>query len=182
MKNKKLANTLAAIALAVLTAQAQAVVEGPAFSPENAQAEALVLKVINSAHQSIRLAAYSLTSPNVVRALIAAKRRGVDVAVVADYKNNITEDRSGKAHAALNLLVEAGVPTRLVSRYPIHHDKYIVVDGSSVETGSYNYTEAAARHNSENALVVWNEPGVARAYLGHWQSRYDQGFDYKANY
>jgi phosphatidylserine/phosphatidylglycerophosphate/cardiolipin synthase-like enzyme len=181
MKNKPLARIVATAALAALTTQAQATVEGPGFSPEGS-AEALVLKVIDSARQSIRLAAYTITAPKVVHALIAARRRGVDVAVVADYENNITQDRTGKSHAALNLLVGAGIPTRLVSVYPLHHDKYIVVDGASVETGSYNYTVAAARYNSENVLVVWNEPAVARAYLDHWQSRYDQGRDYKAGY
>ena len=117
-----------------------------------------------------------------VRALIDAKRRGVEVAVVVDYKNNITEDRSGKARAALNLLVNAGIPTRTIARYPIHHDKFIVADGLHVETGSYNYSEAAARRNSENVLVAWNSPQVAASYLKHWQIRYEQGTDYVSSY
>lgn len=40
---------------------------------------------------------YSLTSAPVVEALIAARRRGVEVSIVADYKNNLVDDRSGKA-------------------------------------------------------------------------------------
>ena len=152
-----------------------------AFSPDGGS-EALVVKVIQSARQTIRLAAYSFTSPAIVRALIDAKRRGVEVAVVVDYKNNITEDRSGKAKAALNLLVNAGIATRTIARYPIHHDKYLVADGLHVETGSFNYSEAAARRNSENVLVVWNNPEIAAAYLKHWQSRFDQGNDYQSAY
>ena len=132
----------------------QAVAQAPAagqietaFSPDGAS-EALVLKVIQSARQTVRLAAYSFTSPVVVRALIDAKRRGVEVAVVVDHKNNINIGRSGKGKAALNLLVNAGIPTRTIARYAIHHDKFIVVDGLHVETGSFNYSEAAARRNS----------------------------------
>lgn len=41
------------------------------FSPEGS-GEALVLKVIDTSQESIRLAAYSFTSPKIVRALIAA--------------------------------------------------------------------------------------------------------------
>lgn len=57
------------------------------FSPEGS-AEQLVLKTIETAQHNIRLMGYSFTSPEVVRALISAKRRGVDVKVVLDEKGN----------------------------------------------------------------------------------------------
>ena len=152
-----------------------------AFSPE-AGAEQLVLTAIGAARSTIRLSAYSFTSAPVVRALVEARRRGVEVACVIDYKNNITEDRSGKGKAALNLLVNAGIPTRLISRYPIHHDKFIVIDGLTVETGSFNYSNAAAHSNSENVVVIWNHPEVAARYLEHWMSRWNQGTDYTSSY
>src|SRR6218665_2557185 len=94
------------------------------FSPDGS-GEALVLR-------SIRLVAYSFTAAPVARALVDAKKRGVDVAVVVDYKNNLVEDRSGKARAALNLLVNAGIPTRTVAAFPIQHSKYAVIDGANV--------------------------------------------------
>ncbi|MBK3786043.1 phospholipase D family protein [Paraburkholderia aspalathi] len=151
------------------------------FSPEGSAAR-LVDTAIDSAQRSIRLAAYSFTSPDVVHHLIAAKRRGVDVAVVVDEKNNLSEDRSGKAHAALNLLVNAGIPTRTIRVYPIHHDKYAVIDGTDLETGSFNYSAAAASRNSENAMVLWHCQEMAKAYLNHWQSRWDQGSDFHSTY
>lgn len=152
-----------------------------AFSPDG-QAEALVLKVIDSAKSSIRLAGYTFTSPTIVRALTDAKRRGVAVAVVVDFKNNMEESRSNAPRQALNLLINAEIPTRTVSIYPIHHDKYIVVDDRTVETGSFNYTTAAARSNSENVLVVWNDPTIATQYIAHWQSRWEQGKPYQSSY
>src|SRR6218665_4091584 len=84
------------------------------FSPDGS-GEALVLRPISSARQSIRLAAYSFTAAPVARALVDPKKRGVDVAVVGDYKNNLVEDRSGKATAPLNLLLNPTIPTRTVS-------------------------------------------------------------------
>jgi phosphatidylserine/phosphatidylglycerophosphate/cardiolipin synthase-like enzyme len=131
-----------------------------AFSPE-AGAEALVLKVIGSARQSVRLAGYSFTSPAIVRSLMDAKRRGVDVKVLLDDKGN----RGQAGLAAINLIVGAGIPLRVVSAYAIHHDKYIVVDGKHTETGSFNYSQAAAKSNSENVLVVWDNSHVAHQYL-----------------
>ncbi|KWA72501.1 endonuclease [Burkholderia ubonensis] len=147
-----------------------------AYSPDGS-AEELVVSAISGARQSIRLAAYSFTSPSVVRALMAAKQRGVDVAVVVDEKAN-----HGKASvAALNLLTQAGIPSRTVSIYPIHHDKYIVIDGAQIETGSFNYS-SVARRNSENAVLISQCPAVARSYLQHWQSRWTQGSDYVLPY
>ncbi len=148
-----------------------------AFSPD-ANAESLVLKVIGSAKQSVRLAGYSFTSPAVVRALMDAKRRGVDVAVLLDDKGN-----RGKANiAAMNLVVGANIPLRVISAYAIHHDKYIVVDGRHTETGSFNYSQAAATSNSENVLLVWNDERVAARYLEHWNKRWSKGLDIEAAY
>lgn len=147
------------------------------FSPEGG-AEQLVLKVIDSSQKSLRLAAYSFTSPKVVRALIAAKRRGVDVRVVVD--DSSAKSKSGKA--ALNLLVNAGIPTRINGEYAIHHDKYIVADGRHVQTGSFNYSKAAAESNSENVLVIWHNPELAASYLRHWDGRYGEGVAYRSTY
>ena len=148
-----------------------------AFSPE-AGAEALVLKVIGSARQSIRLAGYSFTSPSVVRGLLDAKRRGVDVKILLKDKGN----RGLASVAAMNLIVGAGIPLRVVSAYAIHHDKYVVVDRKHTETGSFNYSQAAAKSNSENVLVIWGNPAVAGRFLAHWESRWRQGIEADSKY
>ena len=148
-----------------------------AFSPE-AGAEALVVKVIFGARTSIRLAGYSFTSPVVVRSLMDAKRRGVDVKIVIDDKGN-----RGQANlAAINLILGADIPIRVISAYAIHHDKYIVVDAKTTETGSFNYSQAAAKSNSENVLVVWDNPAVAGRYLQEWESRWKQGIAVEGRY
>ncbi|MXN73524.1 phospholipase D family protein [Burkholderia sp. 4701] len=157
-------------------APATQVVES-AFSPD-AGAEALVLKAIGAARSSIRVAAYSFTSPAVTRALLAAKRRGVNIAIVVDDKGN----RAKSSQQALNLMINAGIPTRTIDTYAIHHDKYLVIDAEHVETGSFNYSASAATRNSENVLVVWNNPQLATRYLAHWQSRFDQGTPYRSAY
>ncbi|RZF25852.1 phospholipase D family protein [Paraburkholderia sp. UYCP14C] len=183
LRSAAVTSALAVLAFPLLTypisARAACVApDGPAidtgFSPEGS-AERLVLKAICTARHSIHLSAYSFTSPTIVQALIEAHRRGVDVAVVADRKSNLIEDRSGKGRIALDLLSGAGVGVRTIDAYPIHHDKFMVIDGESVETGSFNYTTSAARYNSENAVVMWHVPVVAQAYQQHWQSRFNQG-------
>lgn len=136
-----------------------------AFSPDEG-AEELVLKTINAAQSEIRMLTYSFTSAPVVEALIRAKKRGVDVALVAD-KSNLSE--RGKGRAALAALVNAGCDVRVISVYSIHHDKVIVVDRKNVEVGSFNYSSSAAHKNSENVLVNWNNPELAEIYLKHFE-------------
>ena len=143
-----------------------------AFSPE-AGAEVLVVKVLASAQRTIRLAGYSFTSPTVVKGLLDAKRRGVDVKVLLDDKGN----RGAASLLAIKMITEANIPLRVVSAYAIHHDKYIVADCRHTDTGSFNYSQAAARANSENVLVLWNNEAVAQRYLAHWESRRKQGIE-----
>lgn len=141
-----------------------------AFSPEHGALQ-LVLSTIDSAQESIRMMGYSFTSPEVVRALVDAHRRGVNVKIVLDEKGN----RNKASVAAMNLVAGAGIPIRTNDRYAILHDKVIIIDDHTVETGSFNYTRAAARKNSENVLVIHEMPEIASRYLAHWQSRWDTG-------
>lgn len=147
------------------------------FSPEGS-AQQLVLRTLDDARESIRLMGYSFTSPDVVKSLVAARRRGVDVRVVVDDRGN----RSRASQAAMNVVVNAGIPLRTNGQYKIMHDKVIITDGQNVQLGSYNYTRSAAESNSENALVVREVPALAQTYLAHWQSRWDGGKDWQSAY
>nr|WP_276551499.1 phospholipase D family protein [Erwinia mallotivora] len=165
-----------AITLPVVQALASTSID-VGFSPEGS-AQQLVLRTLDDAHESIRLMGYSFTSPEVVKALVAAKRRGVDVRVVVDDKGN----RSKASQAALNVVAGADIPIRTISKYKIMHDKVIITDGRNVEAGSFNYTRSAAESNLENALVVRDVPALAQTYLAHWQSRWDDGKDWSVSY
>lgn len=80
---KKLATWL--LAAAFTTAALPAFAVEPSvqvgYSPEGS-ARVLVLSAIDSAKTSIRMMAYSFTAPDIMKALVAAKKRGVDVKIV----------------------------------------------------------------------------------------------------
>lgn len=141
------------------------------FSP-NGAALGLVIKTIRSAHKSIDLMAYSFTSADVTKELLAARKRGVAIRVVADYKQSIESSSSRYSISALSSLVTSGAQVRLTSEFSAMHDKVIIADGMHVQTGSFNYSKAAATSNSENVIVLWNAPQVANAYSKHFQSRW----------
>jgi phosphatidylserine/phosphatidylglycerophosphate/cardiolipin synthase-like enzyme len=131
-----------------------------AFSPNRGGTE-LVVKTIGEAQSTVRVAAYSFTSKPIAQALLDAHNRGVDVRVVVD-KSQATE-----RYSSATLLANVGIPTRVDYRYAIMHDKFIVVDGQTVEEGSFNYTASAEKKNAEN-VVVLHDASVAATYGQEW--------------
>src|SRR6185503_11529261 len=99
--------------------------------------------------------AYSFTSRPIAQALIEAKNRGVSVQAVMDKSNE-----SARYTEAVDLVRE-GIPVRMDGRYAIMHDKFMVIDGVTVETGSFNFTRAAVERNAENLIVLRDTPDVA---------------------
>jgi phosphatidylserine/phosphatidylglycerophosphate/cardiolipin synthase-like enzyme len=131
-----------------------------AFSPRQG-ATNLVVKTIGEAKESLHLAAYSFTSQPIADALVADHDRGVDVEVVLDKSQ-----RGGK----MAEYVEAhGIPTRINDKYAIMHDKFMVIDRSTVELGSFNFTAAAEKSNAENVLVIHGSAKEAKDYETQWQ-------------
>jgi phosphatidylserine/phosphatidylglycerophosphate/cardiolipin synthase-like enzyme len=150
-----------------------------AFSP-NEGSEALVIKVIDSANTKIDMLAYSFTNVPIARALMKAAKRGVKVTLVADYKENITEDKYGSARKALSAVQKSGAEVRVIDVYPVMHDKSIVADGETTQNGSFNYSDAAAHKNSENVFVNWQNKKLADVYEKHFLRNYRQSEEFKA--
>jgi phosphatidylserine/phosphatidylglycerophosphate/cardiolipin synthase-like enzyme len=176
----RLLGSLLLVAALALPAQARAPQPLPpgaavscAFSPSGAALD-LVVDAIEQAHSSIHMAAYLLTSPEVVRALVRAKRRGVAVQVLLDANANLDAD-ARYSRRAIGILRNAGVEVRSIDTYAVFHDKYMVIDRRTVQTGSFNYTRSAAWRNAENVLVVWNAPALAARYLADWQRNWAHG-------
>lgn len=126
------------------------------FSPGNT-AQQTVISAIRSARSEILVAAFNFTSKPVAGALAAAAQRGVTVKIVADAKAN---DR----YTAITFLANKGIPVAVNSRYSYMHNKFMVIDGDAVETGSFNYSAGAADRNAENVIWLSGVPDVAAQY------------------
>lgn len=137
-----------------------------AFSPGDA--EGTVVHAIDGAHKTVLVAAYSFTSRPIATALLDARDRGVDVRIVADKSQ-----RSAR-YTSVRFLANKGIPVRIDSRYAIMHNKFVVVDGNTVETGSFNFTRSAQIRNAENVVVLANMPEVAATYNREWNRLWDE--------
>ena len=128
------------------------------FSPEGGIEQAIV-SLVQSAKIEIAMAAYSFTNMTVASALVRALNKGVKVSIVMDKSE--THGAQAKIH---DLLERAGAKIRLSHPHGgIMHDKYLVIDGQTVEWGSYNYTNRAEHSNYENATVS-SDSDIAEAY------------------
>ena len=137
------------------------------FSPGGSSL-VVVEKAIGAAKSEVLMACYEFSSREIAASLEAAARRGVKVRIVADWK------ASHDKYSQIATLKAEGIPIRLDERYAILHDKFMVIDEISVETGSFNYTEGAVRHNAENALVLWSVPQIAAVYAKEWERLWEE--------
>jgi phosphatidylserine/phosphatidylglycerophosphate/cardiolipin synthase-like enzyme len=133
-----------------------------AFSPHQG-ATALIVRTVGEAQKSIRVAAYTFTSHTIAEALAEARQRGVNVQVV------LNETQRTSRSSVAGWLADNGIPIRFNSRYAIMHDKFLIIDDKTLETGSFNFTKAAENQNAENVLVLHDDPQAVAAYTQQWQ-------------
>jgi phosphatidylserine/phosphatidylglycerophosphate/cardiolipin synthase-like enzyme len=107
---------------------------------------------------------------------VEAHHEGVDVRVVLD------DSQKSDRYTSATFLANAGIPKRTSSRYAIMHNKFLVIDGNHVQTGSFNYTKGAQERNAENVIVLWNQPAIAVTYDREWQRLWQEADDYQKRY
>jgi phosphatidylserine/phosphatidylglycerophosphate/cardiolipin synthase-like enzyme len=77
----------------------------------------------------------------------------------------------------IDFLANGGIPVKLDAAHPIAHSKVVVIDGETIITGSYNYTEQAKR-NAENALFL-TDKALAKKYLANWDRHEPHCLEYE---
>ncbi len=137
-----------------------------AFTAED-HADAMIIAAIDAAQRQVLVQAYSLTHRRITDALIRARQRGVEVAVIAD------QEQARASPAMVRELARAGVPLLFDGEHAAAHNKVMIIDsghtGCAVVTGSFNFTYAAQHRNAENALILRGNPPLCEAYFRNWR-------------
>jgi len=136
---------------------------GAHFSPKGGCTDALV-RELKSARKEILVQAYSFTSDPITYGLIDAKKRGVDVKVLLD-KENETDP-----HSDLHIFLEHGLSPLTDHEHAIAHNKIMIIDGKTLVTGSFNFTNQAESHNAENLLIIKGYPELLKAYRQNFEA------------
>ena len=146
------------------------------FSP-NGGAEKALVQAIDQAQHRIRAAVYFFTSRTVAKALLRAVKRGVKVSIILDG-NDESEYSKGFYVAKRGISVRYARGLRRKGKrisYGLMHDKFAVIDGHLVLTGSYNWTVSAERWNYENLLVM-DSVSLALQYEQEFQKIWSRTF------
>ena len=145
----------------------------PYFSPSGGCTEAVV-SALDGAKKTVLVQAYSFTSAPIAKALVDAKKRGVDVQVILD------KSQRGEKYSSATFLANEGVPTYIDAAHKIAHNKVMIIDGQTVITGSFNFTKSAEDGNAENLLVINNAPQLAARYTANWKEHLGHSDPYQA--
>jgi phosphatidylserine/phosphatidylglycerophosphate/cardiolipin synthase-like enzyme len=127
------------------------------FSPKGGCQEAVV-KELRAARREILVQAYSFTSDPITLALIDAKKRGVHVELILD-KSNETE-----RYSELHVFLEKGLAPLIDAHHAIAHNKVMIIDRTTIVTGSFNFTNQAELENAENLLILKGYGELVQAY------------------
>jgi phosphatidylserine/phosphatidylglycerophosphate/cardiolipin synthase-like enzyme len=71
-----------------------------------------------------------------------------------------------------SFLTTSGIPTFIDARHAIAYNKIMIIDGSTLITGAFNFTKAAGKKNAVKLLIIKSKE-LAGIYL-HSSNRHGQ--------
>lgn len=126
-----------------------------------------IIQLYDGAERYIHLAIYSLTNDEFAEALIRAHKRGVEVKVLID------RIQAAGRYADDEKLEKAGVELRRSKGSGLMHNKFAVIDGIIIYTGSYNHTSNATTRNDENYIIIKDQE-IAETYEKQFQKIWEK--------
>lgn len=143
------------------------------FSPDD-NAEFVLRGLFQEAHRSIKIAAFALTSKVIADEIIAARKRGVHVEIVADG------EASDNEYSKIGLLKKERIPIYLFRPKKttrdwraLMHNKFIIFEYTIgarplIWTGSFNFTRSANERNQENVIIL-DDAEIVASYKNHYE-------------
>ena len=124
-----------------------------------------LVSLVNGAQQSVRFMAFSFTRDDLGDAMLSRAELGVEIQGIFEARGSETE------HSELPRLFCAGLSMRQDGNSRTMHHKVIIIDGQTVVSGSFNFSNNAEENNDEN-LVIITDPNLAAHYLQEFDRRW----------
>lgn len=129
----------------------------PQFSPgKQKSCESGIVEWLDQAKTSVDIAIYAINNKAITSAILRVKERKIKLRIIADKL------QAGAKNSMVLELYQRGVNIRVNSKNRIMHNKFMIIDKVKLETGSYNFTEAATNKNAENCNFITNEANIAK--------------------
>jgi phosphatidylserine/phosphatidylglycerophosphate/cardiolipin synthase-like enzyme len=137
------------------------------FSPQDDTIGRGILPFINQARTKLDVAMFYLTEEAVANAMIAARRRGVQVRLIIDAVG------AGNQASKHYMLRDAGIHVRVENWGGKMHMKSAVADGKHTIIGSMNWTFTGNARNDENILLIYNNSRLATEMSDYFESLWE---------
>lgn len=146
----------------------------PAFTlyhndpPSSGGIDTALIGLISAASDSgdtIDFCMYNLNETEIVNALIAAHNGGATVRVISEADNAYSDEEYTQFKPAYQALVDTGiiVRTNAQSKTGLMHNKFVIFNGLTVWTGSWNATNEGTTEDSSDAVLI-DSPELSQAY------------------
>jgi phosphatidylserine/phosphatidylglycerophosphate/cardiolipin synthase-like enzyme len=136
------------------------------FSPDE-ECDVRLAQLIASARSSVDVAVYDINLDQVVHQLLVQSRK-IKIRVLVDRRQAKTQK------SLVPLLIKGGAQVRYGYQRGIMHNKFVIVDGKTLETGSFNFTRGAAIMNQENQVYL-TSPAIVERYKKRFERSWAEG-------
>ncbi len=132
------------------------------FSPKGGISKELS-RLIQAAKGEISVAAYAFSSKYLGNALVGALKRGVKIRLILD------EDNAKKSYTIDEWLIENGIDIRFIKvKNGCMHHKFMIIDNTSLMTGSYNFTNDSEFRNYDAAIFT-NDSSLLQSFAAEFE-------------
>mmetsp|Transcript_23569 Transcript_23569/g.40538 ORF Transcript_23569/g.40538 Transcript_23569/m.40538 type:complete len:221 (+) Transcript_23569:135-797(+) len=130
-------------------------VKASLFFPSDQSLQSL-LNYLDWTRKTMDICVFTITDDRIASRIFNAVKRGVKVRVVAD------DEKAHDQGSDVARFAAAGIPVRTDNSMAHMHNKFCVLDGRIVITGSFNWTVSASRQNQENVVILDESAVVTR--------------------
>ena len=131
---------------------------------------------ISAATATIDVAAYSLTHPAVIAALITRARAGIKIRLYLDRTELEAEARGNPtlSNSPLGpLLTTPGVQVKVKESSILMHLKSYLVDGHTLRDGSANFSPMGEQEQ-DNSLILTDDPPTVALFQAKFEAMWDR--------
>lgn len=118
-------------------------------------ADVPLAEAIGNVQNTLDIAAFEMNNEAITEAILDAHNRDVKVRIVTDDEHGIEDDDSTLIEMEL-----AGIEIVDDERSALMHNKFMIMDGIYVWTGSMNYTMNGVYRNNNNMLMLRSRQAV----------------------
>lgn len=135
------------------------------FTRAGDKPEQALIDVINNAQETLDIAIYSLTHPDITGAIRDASKRGVKIRLIEDRLQAAGQSQD----SALKILGSAGVELKQNKHSGLMHLKMTIADKKIATGGSFNYSMNAAT-NSDEVLTLYRDKKIAEDFTKQFEA------------